>query len=60
MTAGEDARLCEWRPTPIFTMPTDMSTALPSRPTVKRPFTVGSPTSGPIRRQKSKTNASPY
>mmetsp|Transcript_12312 Transcript_12312/g.23558 ORF Transcript_12312/g.23558 Transcript_12312/m.23558 type:complete len:407 (-) Transcript_12312:74-1294(-) len=60
MTAGEDARLCEWRPTPNFTVPTDMSTALPSRPAVKRPITVGGPMSGPIRRQKSKTKASPY
>ena len=60
MTAGEDARLCEWRPTPNLTIPTDMSIALPSRPAVKRPLTVGGPASGPIRRQKSKTKATPY
>lgn len=51
MTAGEDARLCEWRPTPTFAAP------IPPSPAAKRVNGGG----GPMRRrQRSKPSASPY
>lgn len=56
MTAGEDARLCEWRPTPDFFTPADMLTTLPSRPAAKRPSCGGG---SPPRRQKFKTKSTP-
>ena len=55
MTAGEDARLCEWRPTPTF------ARAAPRpAPTVKRNATTIPGGGGPMRRQRSKTSTSPY
>ena len=54
VTAGEDARLCEWRPSPLFN---STPPPQPSRPAAKRPSLGGG---GPQRRQRTKTGASPY
>jgi hypothetical protein len=50
MTAGEDARLCEWHATAVPVPPPPLATS-------KRPPTAGG---GPLRRQRSKPATTPY